>query len=106
MLGPFTIPKLVQILTDMLQIYMLYTSTADVDKDTQPCTTQTCMYHSLTKEGPLTLVCPPPNLELTCKSAHLAAKREFPLSNKLEDVVRQVCTHYKVQITQLHSGLH
>ena len=33
------------------------------------------------------------------------ANREFPLSSKLEDVVRLVYTHYKVQITQLHSGL-
>ena len=31
--------------------------------------------------------------------------REFPLSSKPEDVVRLVYTHYKVQITQLHSGL-
>ena len=34
-----------------------------------------------------------------------SANREFPLSSKLEDVVRLVYTHYKVQITQLHSGL-
>ena len=33
------------------------------------------------------------------------AKRDFPLSSKPEDVVRVVYTHYKVQITQLHSGL-
>ena len=31
--------------------------------------------------------------------------KEFPLSSKPEDVVRLVYTHYKVQITQLHSGL-
>ena len=34
------------------------------------------------------------------------ANREFPLSNKPEDVVGLVYTHYKVQIAQLHSGLH
>ena len=34
-----------------------------------------------------------------------SANREFPSSSKLEDVVRLVYTHYKVQITQLHSGL-
>ena len=34
------------------------------------------------------------------------ANREFPLSStEPEDVVRLVYTHYKVQITQLHSGL-
>ena len=33
------------------------------------------------------------------------AYREFPLSSKPEDVVRLVYTHYKVQITQMHSGL-
>ena len=33
------------------------------------------------------------------------ANRDFPLSSKPEDVVRLVYTHYKVQITQLHSGL-
>ena len=33
------------------------------------------------------------------------ANRDFPLSSKREDVVRLVYTHYKVQITQLHSGL-
>ena len=33
------------------------------------------------------------------------ANREFSLSSKLEDVVRLVYTHYKVQIIQLHSGL-
>ena len=33
------------------------------------------------------------------------ANRELPLSSKPEDVVRLVYTHYKVQITQLHSGL-
>ena len=33
------------------------------------------------------------------------ANRDFPLSSKPEDVVRVVYTHYKVQITQLHSGL-
>ena len=33
------------------------------------------------------------------------ANREFPLSSKPEDVVRLVYTYYKVQITQLHSGL-
>ena len=40
------------------------------------------------------------------------ANRDFPLSSTLttssgllEDVVRMVYTHYKVQITQLHSGL-
>ena len=32
--------------------------------------------------------------------------KEFPLSRKLEDVVSQVYTHYKVQTTLLHSGLH
>ena len=33
------------------------------------------------------------------------ANRDFPLSSKPEDVMRVVYTHYKVQITQLHSGL-
>ena len=33
------------------------------------------------------------------------ANMEFPLSSKLEDVVRLVHTHYTVQITQLHCGL-
>ena len=33
------------------------------------------------------------------------ANRDFPLSSKPEDVVRVVYTHYKVQTTQLHSGL-
>ena len=33
------------------------------------------------------------------------ANRDFPLSSKPEDMVRVVYTHYKVQITQLHSGL-
>ena len=34
------------------------------------------------------------------------ANRDFPQSSKLEDVIRQVYTHYEVQITLLHSGLH
>ena len=34
-----------------------------------------------------------------------SANRDFPLSSKPEDVVRLVYSHYKVQITQLHSGL-
>ena len=33
------------------------------------------------------------------------ANRGFPLSSKPKDVVRLVYTRYKVQITQLHSGL-
>ena len=37
------------------------------------------------------------------KERPLSANREFPLSNKPEDVVRLVYTQYKVQITQLHS---
>ena len=61
--------------------------------------------------------CPPipqffPNFLLRSKTylkerPHRAsiANREFPLSSKPEDVVRLVNTHYKVQITQLHSGL-
>ena len=32
--------------------------------------------------------------------------RDFPLSSRFEHVVRLVCTHYKVQIMLLHSGLH
>ena len=40
-----------------------------------------------------------------CPPSASVANREFPLSSKPEDVVRLVYTHYKVQITQLHSGL-
>ena len=40
-----------------------------------------------------------------CPPSASIANREFPLSSKHEDVVRLVYTHYKVQITQLHSGL-
>ena len=45
-------------------------------------------------------------LKFIWKSAHLAQALqigEFPL---LEDVVSLVYTHYKVQITLLHSGLY
>ena len=31
--------------------------------------------------------------------------REFPLSDKLEDMVRLVCTHYKVQITVVYTSI-
>ena len=61
--------------------------------------------------------CPPipqffPNFLLRSKT-HLKERppsasvtnTEFPLSSKLEDMVRLVYTHYKVQITQLHSDL-
>ena len=40
-----------------------------------------------------------------CLPSASVANRDFPLSSKPEDVVRVVYTHYKVQITQLHSGL-
>ena len=60
--------------------------------------------------------CPPipqffPNFLLRSKTylkerpPRVSVAREFPLSSKPEDVVRLVYTHYKVQITQLHSGL-
>ena len=40
------------------------------------------------------------------QSAHIAqALWDFPPSSKPEEVVRLVCTHCKVQITQLQSGL-
>ena len=38
-------------------------------------------------------------------SSTSVANRDFPLSSKPEDVMRLVYTHYKVQITLLHSGL-
>ena len=41
-----------------------------------------------------------------CLPSAIIANREFPPSNKLDDLVRLVYTHYKVQITQLHGGLH
>ena len=41
-----------------------------------------------------------------CPPSANIANREFPLSSLLEDVVRLVYTHYKLQIPQLHSGLH
>ena len=51
----------------------------------------------------------PPNFLLRSKTylkeSPPRANREFTLSSKPEDVVRLVYTHYKVQITQLHSGL-
>ena len=41
-----------------------------------------------------------------CPLSASIANREFPLSSLLEDVMRPDYTHYKLQIAQLHSGLH
>ena len=41
-----------------------------------------------------------------CPPSASIANRKFPLSIKPEDMVILVDIHYKVQITQLHSGLH
>ena len=46
-----------------------------------------------------------PYLKERSPSASIA-NREFPLSSLLEDVVRLVYTHYKLQLTQLQGGLH
>ena len=73
-----------------------------------------CTYSSRPKEGPLWNVHPPPSLasffflrsktySKECPPSASIANREFPLSDKLEDVVRLI---YKLHITLLHSGLH
>ena len=63
-----------------------------------------CKYCSLTKEGLLWIVHPSPSLALfllrsrTYLKEHLpsTSNREFPLSNKPEDVVRLVYAYYKL----------
>ena len=41
---------------------------------------------------------------LSARPVQVLQIEEFPFSDKLEDVMRLVHTHYKLQITQLYSG--
>ena len=70
------------------------------------------IYHSLAKEGPLPI--PQFCLYFLLESKIYSKERppsasiangDFLLSSKPEDVVRLVYTHYREQITLLHSGL-
>ena len=58
-------------------------------------------YLSVIKKGPLWIV--PVLLSFPSEVLRVPSNaREFPLSDKLEDVVRMVYTHYKLPITKLH----